>query len=114
MSERSASTWEIFSAATATFHRPAGVAELVTALRSRHAATLLSDGRVLLAGGAADGKTGLATTEYFDPATLRFAEGIPLKMGRFGAAAAYAPAQDLLMLSGGGKSGLVPELITAP
>ena len=108
-----ASTWEIFSTATGGFGRPARAQELVTGLRSRHAATLLSDGRVLLAGGTADGQTGLASTETFDPAQLRFAPGLALQSGRVGAASTYLPAQDLLLLSGGGGA-RAPELITAP
>lgn len=85
---------------------------MVTALRSQHAATLLNDRRVLLAGGTIDGETGLTTTETFDPLQVRFAPGLPLQAGRFGEASAYLSAQDLLMLVGVDSKAL--ELITAP
>ncbi|MEZ4441556.1 MAG: kelch repeat-containing protein [Polyangiaceae bacterium] len=46
--------------------------------RMRHTATLLDDGRVLVAGGENLAGTALATTELFDPATDQWTAGPPL------------------------------------
>ena len=115
VSEALARTWEIFDLARGSFGRPAGVAELVSPLRSRHAAALLADKRVLLAGGTAGNAQGVATTEYFDPDRVGFTAGLALRTSRAGAASAYVPALDLLMLTGGSGAGSqTPELITGP
>jgi hypothetical protein len=53
---------EVYDPATGAFVPTAGLTA-----RSRHTATLLKDGRVLLAGGTMDG-----SAELFDPATGRF------------------------------------------
>jgi hypothetical protein len=114
VSDPAAATWEVFSTSSASFSRPAGSSELLRPLRSLQAATLLQSGRVLLAGGTVDGKTGLSSTEVFDPATLTFTAGLDLKVARYGAASAYAPLQDLMFLSGGTAQTPAPELVTAP
>jgi hypothetical protein len=108
------STWEIFSTSSASFGRPSDSAELLSPLRSQHAAALMRDGRVLLAGGTQDGKTALATTEVFDPNTNRFVTGLDLRTPRSGAASVYAQAQDLLFLTGGAPKLQAPELLTTP
>lgn len=105
-------TWELFDVASGSFGRPPGALEL-TGPRSLHAAALLADGRLLLAGGT-NGAQGLSSTELFDPATSRFTAGLPLQTARAGAAAAYVPSLDLLLLSGGSAAEEKPELITAP
>lgn len=60
---------ELYDPTAGTFTPTTG--GLATA-RADHTATLLRSGKVLIAGGTADGTTGLATAELFDPATGSF------------------------------------------
>jgi hypothetical protein len=108
VSDASARSWEVFDAARAAFGRPSGASELLSPLRARHAAAVLADGRVLIAGGSA-GNQALLLTEIFDGA--RFTPGPALQNARSGTSAAYVPALDLLLLSGGTRT---PELLAAP
>jgi N-acetylneuraminic acid mutarotase len=50
--------------------------------RAEHTATLLSDGRVLVAGGFASGSP-LASSEIYDPATGRWSPAAPLQQPRY-------------------------------
>lgn len=51
--------------------------------RYAHSATLLADGRVLIAGGNTETDSGSTSMEIYDPATERFTEvATPLKYGR--------------------------------
>jgi hypothetical protein len=51
--------------------------------RTRHTATLLADGRVLIIGGrAADGLSTLAACELFDPKTGTWSDAAPMHTGR--------------------------------
>ena len=55
--------------------------------RASHSASLLPDGRVLIAGGFGGSgyeQTPYATTELFDPATSRFVAGPSMRIGRTG------------------------------
>ena len=56
----------------------------MTAARFQHTATLLDDGRVLIAGGSSVADHFLGTTEFWDPATEQFTSGPPLAVSRFG------------------------------
>ena len=56
----------------------------MTAARFQHTATLLDDGRVLIAGGSSVADRFLGTTEFWDPATEQFTSGPPLAVSRFG------------------------------
>ena len=56
----------------------------MTAARFQHTATLLDDGRVLIAGGSSVADRYLGTTEFWDPATERFTSGPELAVSRFG------------------------------
>jgi hypothetical protein len=89
------STAEVFDPGSETFHRvgnmPGG--------RADHTATLLGDGRVLVAGGTSGDGRALDTTAVFDPVTGRFEPGPPLRGGRSGHAAVVAAGR--LVLLGG-------------
>ncbi|HEX9604323.1 MAG TPA: kelch repeat-containing protein, partial [Myxococcales bacterium] len=110
-------TWEIYDASTNTFPRNATTAgaDLVLLARQFHAAAAFANGKVLLAGGS-DGATAQSTTEVFDPAatTLSFTAGLGLQLPRFRTAAAYAPAQDVLVLIGGNAVGPSTEQVITP
>ena len=70
---------EIYDPASGTFSPAGPLAEG----RSHHAATLLPDGRVLVAGGVANGgSTSLASAELFDPATGTFSPTGAMTDGR--------------------------------
>jgi hypothetical protein len=80
-----------------------------------HSAAAFTGGKVLLAGGT-DGSIALNTTEVFDPTavTLSFSFGAGLQLARSRSAAAYAPAQNVLVLVGGNAVGPSTEQITTP
>ena len=78
--EASASTDIMF--AFLTFEggsRPASFRENLNQVRTRHAATLLADGRVMISGGVAKNGDALDTVEFFDPAVNAFVTGPPLQ-----------------------------------
>jgi hypothetical protein len=105
-SKAASPSWEIFDVVTGSFGRAANATEMLNPLRAHQAAALLADGRVLLAGGTAQNQA-LETSEAFDGAG--FKAGPSLQTARTGAASAFVPSLDLLMLSGGSEA---PELIT--
>ena len=67
--------------------------------RSLHSATLLPDGRVLVAGGESSGAT-LGSTEIFDPLSQRWSAGPSLGVPRFIHVAAALPS-GLVAVAGG-------------
>ena len=56
--------------------------------RSGHTATLLSNGKVPLAGGMVRNRAFLSSTELFDPAARTFSPGPAMRVARVGQAAA--------------------------
>jgi hypothetical protein len=67
--------------------------------RQSHTATLLPDGKVLLAGGS-DRETALASAELFDPATGRFSEIKPMTTPRAVHEATLLPNGQVLITGG--------------
>jgi hypothetical protein len=78
--------------------------------RYKHGMALLKDGRVLVIGGQTRGAFGpkLASTEFFDPATLRFSRGPQMKYARFKLLQGVASLSDGHVLVAGGAD--QPEL----
>ena len=80
--------------------------------RTGHTATLLSDGQVLIAGGASSAglgtgqiqisSVGLQSTELYDPITETFAAAAPMFTGRLGHTATLTP-DGRVLISGGFK-----------
>jgi len=79
--------------------------------RADHSATVLTDGRVLVAGGAAQANK-LGSTELFDPQTLSWTPGPVLSATRRGHAAARL--MDGSVLIAGGESAAVDLFTAAP
>jgi hypothetical protein len=69
--------------------------------RAWHTATLLSDGRVLVAGGEYNGQD-LASAEIYDPKTGRFSPTGPMAVGRIYHTAALL-ADGRVLIAGGGS-----------
>lgn len=74
--------------------------------RFEHSATLLDDGRILVAGGLGpaqgDGLVPLASTELYDPAADAFVQSNPLSEARANHAAALLPDRSVLVVGGSG------------
>jgi hypothetical protein len=70
--------------------------------RSMHTATLLLDGRVLIAGGAIDFDSDppLSTTEIYDPVSQTFTPSGSMTAGRFGHTATLLPDGRVLIVVG--------------
>jgi len=73
--------------------------------RVEHTATLLPNGRVLIAGGLAsrtfDGPGAVASTEIYDPTTGHFLSGPPMSTARTGQGAVLLPYQKVVLIVGG-------------
>jgi Kelch motif len=91
---------------TAAIHRfelGRGVWTTVTPMsmgRDAPQVAVLGDGRVLVAGGAADGQVALTSTETYDPATDRWTPGPELLEGRYGGHALALSDGSVLILGG--------------
>jgi hypothetical protein len=68
--------------------------------RVLHTATILADGRVLIAGGRDDANRVLASAEIFDPRTDRFSKAGPLARPRYKHTAALLPDGRVLVAGG--------------
>ncbi len=85
-----------------SFH-DAGVINTVRSMstkRAAHTATLLPDGKVLVAGGFAEGGRSLAGAEVFDPATNTFAFAGNMNATRSGHTATLLPNGKVLIAGG--------------
>ena len=70
--------------------------------RLGQSATLLADGRVLVAGGQ-DGATTFRSTEIYNPTEDRWISAAPMGSGRWGHAAALLPDGDVFVVGGTGE-----------
>lgn len=74
-------------------------ARSMTTQRAAHTATLLPDGRVLVAGGLGGG-SGVASTEIFDPASESFVSGTSMNAARTGHSATLLSNGKVLIAGG--------------
>jgi hypothetical protein len=96
----SAEMFDLTAAAVVPVGQPTGG-------RTEHTATLLPDGRVLIAGGAAGGLP-VNSAELYDPATNAFSPTGNLTYGRFGHSATLLPNGTVLMAGGMSTDSAVP------
>lgn len=100
---RSSPRCEIYDPATDTWTEAAPLAEA----RQRHTATLLGDGRVLIAGGTdidPGGEHPVSSLELFDPLTGSFAPAAALRSPTMGAHAAALLADGRVLLTDGASA----------
>lgn len=72
----------------------------MTLSRAAHTSTLLPDGKVLIAGGFANGEGSLASAELFDPAGETFSSTSNMNMSRVGHTATLLPNGKVLIAGG--------------
>jgi hypothetical protein len=91
---------ELYDPVTNTF-APAASTAVMNAVRYVATATLLPNGKVLIAGGTHDGNIGLSSTELYDPVTNTFAASTPdMNTARFVATATMLPNGKVLIAGG--------------
>jgi WD40 repeat protein len=103
-------TAEIYDAGSGRFER---LSQRLTARRARPSATVLPDGRVLLAGGADADRLGsrLKSAEVFDPKTRSFSPVGPMSAGRISHTATLL--RDGRVLVAGGRDEQIGVLATS-
>lgn len=79
----------------------------MNAVRAKHSATLLRDGRVLIAGGGDASATAQNSAEIYDPATGKFASIAPMNSPRKEQNAILLTNGDVLLIGGVDASGQV-------
>jgi WD40 repeat protein len=72
----------------------------MTSASELHTATLLPNGKVLIAGGSSDGSTDLASTKLYDPVTGTFAATVSMTAARSAHTATLLPNGKVLIAGG--------------
>ncbi len=88
---------EIYDPATGTFSATVG---FMSDYRSSHTATLLQNGKVLIAGGKSSDGQSIGTAEIYDPAADAFTQTGTLVMGRYSHTATLLPGGSVLLTGG--------------
>ena len=103
----------LLAVATLTPSRTGALAAtgIPVAARFSHTATLLANGKVLVAGGLARNGVWLDSTEVWDPVSERFSPGSRMSSRRAGATATLLPSGQVLIAGGG--DGSAKNLATA-
>jgi len=107
-------TAEIYNVATNTWTTTAGP---MSTPRFEHSATVLDDGRVLVAGGQGPPISGssaaLASTEIYDPAVDSFRKSNDMADARFNHSAVKLPDRSVMVVGGSGGTNGDTSLATA-
>ncbi len=74
--------------------------DTMTSKRAAHTATLLNNGKVLIAGGFINNGSGLSSVELFDPATKTFSQAKSMIVGRASHTATLLPNGKVLIAGG--------------